>query len=137
WALPLYAQSPNTQTAPLIKSKAEDVLLDVVVRDKKGHLVTNLKPEDFEVLDNGVPKNIDGFRLLQGEQAIAGNGARTRLDPLRQIRLITMVFQSSSPSARRLAHDAAEDLLKGDLPQNVYIAVMKIDFKLQIVQGYT
>jgi hypothetical protein len=47
---------PGTQTAPSIKSKAEDVLLDVVVRDKKGHQVTNLKPEDFLVLDNGVPK---------------------------------------------------------------------------------
>lgn len=136
-ALPLSAQFPDSQAAPSIKSKAEDVLLDVVVRDKKGHLVTNLKPEDFEVLDNGVPKKIDGFRLLQGEEAISGNGARTQLDPLREIRLITMVFQSASPNARRLARDAAEDLLKGSLPQNVYIAVMKIDFKLQIVQGYT
>jgi VWFA-related protein len=136
-ALLLYAQSPDIQTAPSIKGKAEDVLLDVVVRDKKGRLVTTLKPEDFRVLDNGVPQKIDGFRLLQGNEAITGNGSRTQLDPQRQVRLITMVFQSASPNARRLAHAASEDLLKDELPQNVYIAVMKIDFKLQIVQGYT
>ena len=133
----LYAQPPDTQTAPSIKSKAEDVLLDVVVRDKKGHLVTDLKPEDFLVLENGVPKKIDGFRLLQGKEAISGNGTRTQLDPLRQVRLITMIFQSSGPDASRLARDAALNLIKTELPQNVYVAVMRIDFKLRIVQGYT
>lgn len=133
----LSAQAPEPTTAPSIKAKAEDVVLDVVVRDKKGHLVTDLKPEDFEVLDNGVPKKIDGFRLLQGTVAIIGNGTRTELDPLRQIRLITMIFQSSGPDARRLAYQAAQGLLRNNLPQNVYVAVMKIDFKLQIVQGYT
>lgn len=131
----LCAQAPAA--TPSIKAKAEDVVLDIVVRDKKGHLVTDLKPEDFEVLDNGVPKKIDGFRLLQGNEAISGSGTRAQLDPLRQIRLITIVFESSSLDARRIAHDAAEALLKSELPQNVYIAVMKIDFNLKIVQGYT
>ena len=69
----LCAQTPDA--TPSIKAKAEDVVLDIVVRDKKGHLVTDLKPEDLEVLDNGVPKKIDGFRLLQGNEAISGSGA--------------------------------------------------------------
>lgn len=137
WDSHLCAQTPQSPYTSSIKAEVDDVLLDVVVRDKKGHIATNLKPDDFEIPDNGVPKKIDGFRLLQGNEAILGNDTRTKLDPLRQIRLITMVFQSSSPNARRLAQDAAEALLNSELHQNVYIAVMKIDFKLQIVQGYT
>jgi len=45
--LHVYAQAQETPSTPSIKAKAEDVLLDIVVRDKKGHLVTNLKADDF------------------------------------------------------------------------------------------
>jgi VWFA-related protein len=113
------------------------VLLDVVVRDKKGHRVDDLKPEDFQIFDNGEPKKITSFRLVHGGEAIGAGGTRTQLDPLRQIRLVTMIFHCSDNNARRLAHDAALDLLKGELPQNVYMAIMTIDFKLEVLQAFT
>src|SRR5215467_4045523 len=122
---------------PSITSKSEEVLLDVVVRDKKGHLVTDLKPEDFQVFDNGQAKKITSFRLVQGSEAVATGGSRTQLDPLRQIRLVTLIFQCWNNDARRLARDAAMDLLKSELPQNVYMAVMTIDHKLEVLQAFT
>src|SRR5437762_6185963 len=89
------AQEDAVPSAPTdsFKSKSEEVLLDVVVRDKKGHMVNDLKPEDFQILDNGAQKRIVSFRLVQGGQAIASGGARTQLDPMRQVRLVTMIFQ--------------------------------------------
>jgi len=134
-----YAQQPETQESqtPGIKAKAEEVLLDVVVRDKKGHAVNNLKPEDFQIFDNGEPKSINSFRLVQGSEAVAAGGSRTQLDPLRQIRLVTMIFQCWNNDARRLARDAAVDVLKSELPQNVYMAVMTIDHKLEVIQAFT
>jgi len=120
-----------------VQTRSEEVLLDVVVRDKKGRAVNDLKQEDFHVLDNGDPKPIKSFRLVQGGEAISGGGARTQLDPLRQIRLVTMIFQCQDTEPLRLAHDAAVDLLKGELPQNVYIAVMTIDHKLEVLQPFT
>src|SRR5215467_1303654 len=119
------SQAPAPQ-APAIKSAGEEVLLDVVVRDKKGRAVNDLKPEDFQVLDNGEPKKILSFRLVQGQEAVAAGGSRTPLDPLRQIRLLTMIFQNSNNDARRLARDAALELIKSELPQNVYLSVMTI-----------
>ncbi|PYV20271.1 MAG: hypothetical protein DMG24_23340, partial [Acidobacteria bacterium] len=74
---------------------------------------------------------------VQGGEAIGSGGTRTPLDPLRQIRLVTMVFHCSDTNSRRLAHDAALDLLKGELPQNVYMAIMTIDFKLEVLQPFT
>jgi VWFA-related protein len=124
--------------AATLQSKSEEVLLDVVVRDKKSHLITDLKPEDFQVWDNGEAKKISAFRLVQGGEAIAGGGSRTQLDPLQQVRLITMIFQCTSGDARRLARDAAIGLLKGDeLPQNVYVAIMTIDHRIEVIQSFT
>src|SRR5215467_101360 len=130
------SQAPESQ-APAIKAKAEEVVLDVVVRDKKGRAMNDLKPEDFQIFDNGEQKQIASFRLVQGSVAIAVGGARTQLDPLRQIRLVTMIFQGWNNDARRLARDAAMDLLKSELPQNVYMAVMTIDHKLEVLQAFT
>src|SRR5262249_34935366 len=120
-----------------VKTAGEEVLLDVVVRDKKGHAINDLKPEDFRVFENGEPKKITSFRLVRGAEAIGAGGTRTELDPLRQIRLVTMIFHCSDTNAQRLAHDAALDLLKGELPQNVYMAIMSIDFKLEVLQPFT
>ena len=133
------AQQPSTSAPqnPAIKAKAEEVLLDVVVRDKKGHAINDLKPEDFHVFDNGEEKKITSFRLVQGSEAIASGGAKTQLDPLRQIRLVTLIFQGWNNDARRLARDAAMDILKSELPQNVYMAVMTIDHKLEVIQAFT
>ncbi len=41
--------------------------LVVYVTDKKGHAVTDLTRDDFEVLQNGVPKEITNFKLYTGE----------------------------------------------------------------------
>src|SRR6266705_2146808 len=127
----------SNNSVSTVHSSSEEVLLDVVVRDKKGHRVDNLKPEDFQIFDNGEPKTIKSFRLVQVGEAIGSGGTRTPLDPLRQIRLVTMVFHCSDTNSRRLAHDAALDLLKGELPQNVYMAIMTIDFKLEVLQPFT
>ena len=131
------AQAPATSSEIVIKSKAEDVLLDVVVRDKKGQLVTDLKPQDFRIFDNGSEKKIGSFRLVQGGEAVANGGTRTQLDPLQHLRLVTMIFQCSSNNARKLARDSALDFLKGELPQNVYFSIMTIDHKLEVLQPYT
>jgi VWFA-related protein len=140
--LAVYAQQPQTPSVvgPAVKGTSEEVLLDVVVRDKKGHRVDDLKPEDFQIFDNGEPKKITSFRLVQGGEAIGTSGTgstRTQLDPLRQIRLVTMIFRCSDNTSRRLARDAALDLLKGEFPQNVYVAIMVIDFKLEVLQAFT
>src|SRR5256885_1816628 len=87
------AQTPQGSSTggDAIKAKSEEVLLDVVVRDKKGHMVNDLKPEDFKIFDNGEEKKILSFRLVQGAEAVASGGTRTQLDPLRQVRLITLI----------------------------------------------
>lgn len=43
--------------------------VDVIVTDKRGNFIPNLKPEDFTILENGVPKPITNFYEVQGSVA--------------------------------------------------------------------
>jgi VWFA-related protein len=128
----LLAQTPQ----PEIRTSADEVILDVVVRDKKGKLQRELGPADFEVYDNGVKMAIRSVRLVEGKEATTKAGT-TPLDPLRQIRLVTLVFERLSPEGRRFARQAAQDLLRAQPPQNVFYAVMAIDQKLSVLQQFT
>lgn len=132
------AQTPAASgPTPSFKAGAEETVMDVVVRDKKGRLVTDLKESDFTITDNGESRPIKSFRLVEGTEAINSSGGRAQLDPLRQLRLITLVFQGGDQNAKKLARDAAMELIKGELAQNVYISVMAIDHKLQAIQPFT
>jgi VWFA-related protein len=121
-----------------VKTTVDEVLLDLIVRDKKGKPVTDLKPEDITVLDNGVKQTFTSFHLVSGAEAIASSGAKTALDPLRQVRLVTLAFEAM-PEAdqRKLARSAAIDLIKGDQGTNVYYGVVVINTQLFVLQQFT
>src|ERR1700704_3126347 len=55
----------------LIKVTSNLVNLDVIVKDKKGKAITDLKPADFTVFENGVPQKIQFFdsTLTNGSEA--------------------------------------------------------------------
>src|SRR5258706_4088490 len=113
-----------------VRSTSQEVLLDVVVRDKKGRLVKNLTAKDFELTDDGERQTIRSFRQVkraEGEsEAIApaknasgaASGANPTsaavLDPLPQGRIITLVFNPLGLDARSNARVAVEELLKTD-----------------------
>jgi VWFA-related protein len=128
--------APAPQTGTAIRGGTEEVVLDVVVRDKKGKLLRELGPADFEVYDDGVKQPIRSVRLVEGKEAVGKTGS-TPLDPLRQIRLVTLAFERLGPDGRRFARQAAQDLLRAAPPANVYYAVMAIDQKLSVLQQFT
>src|SRR6266566_9149303 len=51
----------NVSDEDVIKITSNLVSLDVIVKDKKGKAITDLKPEDFTVLENGIPQKLDFF----------------------------------------------------------------------------
>ena len=69
----LLAAAPPALPQPQSTAKAnvDEVLLDLVVRDKKGKPVTDLKPEEIAITDNGVKQSILSFRLVRGSEAVA------------------------------------------------------------------
>src|SRR5579859_1424885 len=124
--------------SPTAKATAEEVLLDIIVRDKKGRPVTDLKPEELTVTDGGAAQTLTSFRLVQGSEAISKTGANTTLDPLRQLRLVTLAFEPMDEvDQRKLTRAAALDLVKGEQGANVYYSVVVISNRLLAVQPFT
>ena len=71
-ALPAIAQrKPAEPEQPkLVESIDVRVInVDVVVTDKRGNFVPGLKKEDFEILENGVPKTVSNFYEVEGNRA--------------------------------------------------------------------
>ena len=73
-ALPTLAQRKQAPPEPPKLVENIDVRIinvDVIVTDKRGNFIPDLKPEDFTILENGVPKPISNFYEVQGSVAKA------------------------------------------------------------------
>jgi len=90
----------------------EVVLLDVVVRDKKGRTVRDLRPEEIEVYEDGVRQQAGSFRFLDsrriGEAQEDAAAARDAGGPTpaakpprpgesRHLNLVTFLFDQLGP----------------------------------------
>jgi VWFA-related protein len=136
--LPAQALPAQAQQQSSVKTNVDEVLLDLIVRDKKGKPITDLKPDEITVTDNGAKQKILSFRQVRGSEAISATGAATPLDPLRQMRLVTLAFEPlPAPDQRKLARTAALDLVKGDQGTNVFYSVVVIDTRLLVLQKFT
>ena len=152
--LPLSAQTlqaPAQQKTEVLRIGAEEVLLDIVVRDKKGRPVTDLKAGDIEIYEDNVKQELTSFRNVNrgGEAGLesgnptsansttTNNGAPKTADPLRQINLVSFVFERLSPDGRRNAKAAALEFLKENYGPNVMVAVFSLDQRISVVQSFT
>jgi VWFA-related protein len=138
--LPAFAQAPpaTAPQTPTVKVTTEEVLLDIIVRDKKGKPVTDIKPEELTVTDNGVRQAVTSFRLVAGSEAISQNGVTAKLDPLRQLRLVTLAFEPLAEiDQRKTARSAAIDLINGEQGASVYYSVVAVDTRLLVLQQFT
>jgi VWFA-related protein len=73
WAVTVLVLTPlalagqqQDQRKPDFKSRVELVTTDVVVRDKSGQFLSDLKIGDFEVLEDGVPQKPVSFSMTHG-----------------------------------------------------------------------
>jgi VWFA-related protein len=128
----------STGERPVFGVGTARVVLDVVVRDKKGRPVTDIRPDEVEVFEEGVKQQVESFSLVETE-AVPGRtpapGARP--DTARQINLVTLVFDRLGVDGRRMAHRAAEAFLDRGLRPNTWISVFRVDQRLSMVAPFT
>jgi VWFA-related protein len=123
-----------------------EVVLDVVVRDKKGKPVKDLGGPDFEVFEDGVKQQIQSFQIYQreageappgkegGQTAPPGSGA---FNPFAGIGVVALVFDRLSPNAREMAHKAALSYVSGSVGKDDLAGVFLIDLSLKVLQPFT
>lgn len=64
--VPLTLAGQQDQRKPVFRSSVELVITDVVVRDRNGQFLSDLKIDDFEVLEDGVPQKLVSFSMTHG-----------------------------------------------------------------------
>ena len=145
-------QEPSPQKPDeVLRVRTNEVRLDIVVKDKKGHTVKDLTPADFEVLEDGVSQRIQSFRFVNRE-ALADSSPNRNADrkesepetsqPLTPPRRTTpgvtaLVFDRLSPEARSLARKAGVAYAQEGMAAGDFTGVFRIDQSLNTVQPFT
>ena len=145
WGLLIATVVRAQDNQSVIRVTSKEVLVDVVVRDKKGRILHKLTANEFKLSDDGVPQKINGFREVSGGTVTTGpetvpspsTPSPKSAQAAQQIRLVSLVFDRLGLESRRLARPGALELLKNEIPANTYYGVFFVDQRLRIVQGFT
>lgn len=153
YACILLSQTPGTQQAgststqtgvPTIRLNAEEVNLDMVFKDKRGKAIHDIRPGEVHVFEDGVEQHLSSFRPVSSGENVSPNAPKPApsaggipMDPMKELRLITLVFEGLDPEGKRFFHQALEDILKMAPEQNLYFSVMVVDQKLHMIQPFT
>lgn len=139
------------------------ILVDVVVRDRDGLPVTDLTPQEFEILEDGLPQELGGFTPIFRRKAddaappaleasaVAGASDLTTAAPSAQGRkpqaspealampteVLALVFDRLTPDARALAYRAALGYVDGNSSADRVVGVYGLDLSLIPYQAFT
>jgi VWFA-related protein len=137
------------ESSTVLKAITRLVVVDVVATNKNGEPVTDLKPADFAVLEDGTPQEIRSFSFQKGGPlAVAAKPASHRVLPPN---VVTNVPEYSSDGSLNVilldslntltldqigARDHALQVLER-LPSGRAIAVYVLSTKLQVLHDFT
>ena len=132
------------------------VTLDVVVRDKRGRAIRDLRASDFEVYEDGVRQQIESFQVYgrplddvltadateparaapaaSAPAPTAGGEAAAAED---RPQVIAFVFDRLTADARNTAHKAALTYLTRGHVEGDLVGVFAVDLALRTIQPFT
>ncbi|HWQ33521.1 MAG TPA: VWA domain-containing protein [Blastocatellia bacterium] len=151
--LPVFSRTPlaGFQQDERLRISSTEVQLDVIVRDKRGRAVADLKRDDFEVLEDGVRQPIESFRLVTRSSGHSGKETETtaapttdrtvaadkKADPDVGVSVVALVFDRLSTDARKRAMDAALSYVGENANLSSFVGVFAINLSLNTLQNYT
>jgi VWFA-related protein len=149
------SQSPVAARADqAYTSAATAILVDVVVRDRRGRPVTDLAAEDFEIYEDGVHQKVDTFTRVSRGGGI-GVGVAWKAGPTTSVMTsrpvpesaaetprtddttVALVFDHLSSDSLRLAQRATLDYVPVTGDAEVRVGVFATDPGFRVIQPYT
>src|SRR6266700_3433595 len=150
-ALPVQSQDKKqTGTGAdqeVIKINLNLVSLDVIVKDKRGRVITDLKPEDFIVSENGVPQKIEFFdsTLTSVNEPAKPSSATDSTEPRSRPpngfprNVIALVLDGQSTELANLKHvrEGIMKYIRERISENDSVALFSISGGLKLLQSFT
>jgi VWFA-related protein len=136
------------ESSTVLKVKSRLVVVDVVARDAKGAPVTDLKQEDFTVIEDGKEQKLRIFNFQHPDDSMAtappqspANGVNVvdnlpHFKPGRALNVILMDALNSSRLNQSVMRQAMVKFLEM-LPANEPIAVYLLSDKIRLLQDFT
>jgi VWFA-related protein len=127
-----------------IRVTATEIALDLVVRDKKGRQVKNLKPGEVEIYEDGVRQQLLTFRMVPGREQQSREESQAKPQaaagaflPLRELNTVCIVFHNIDPVTRPHAIQVVKEFIQANLPPETYIGIFNLNEKLIPVHEFT
>jgi len=131
----------------VIKVTSNLVSVDVLVKDKKGKTVTDLKAEDFTVSENGVPQKIEFFDSTLTSSNEAGRHATATVvsEPKPSTptgfprNIIALVLDGQSTELANLKHvrEGIVKYIRERISDSDSVALFSVSGNLQLLQPFT
>jgi VWFA-related protein len=142
-AVPCLAQDDD-----VVRVKSNLVNIDVMVKDKKGKYVSDLKAEDFTIFENGVPQKIEffdaplvGVTNRTSTPSTANSGATTQpAEPAGAPRnYVTLVVDSQTTDITNLkqVREGTIKYVREQITDGDVVALMSVTNGLQLLQPFT
>jgi VWFA-related protein len=125
------------------------VLVNIVARDNKGNLVTDLKREDFTLLEDGKPQSISSFDFENIEQAaqtsmsggtnLMKKGVEVNAQTLKNHRLVVLFFDlvSLQPEDAERAVQASVNFVDKQMTAADFVGIISLNTSLTLNQDFT
>jgi VWFA-related protein len=141
------AQQPAYETSAVLKVKTRLVVVDVVARDSKGAPVTDLKQDDFTIIEDGKAQKVRIFNFQRPDAsqaapaqspAIAANIVDNfpHFKPGRALNVILLDSLNTTRLNQMMARQAMIKFLE-NLPENEPVAVYLLDNRIRLLQDFT
>src|ERR1700735_3840654 len=122
-------QQPAPQAAPAIKAESKIVRVDVVVTDKKGNYVHDLKADDFKVYEDNKPQPVTNFSF----------GADPSIPGATERHYLILFFDNSTMDAgdQAQARPAAAKFIDQNAGPDRVMAVVNFGGTLRVDMNFT
>jgi VWFA-related protein len=145
---------PQEAAPPVFSAESSVVLLDIVVRDKKGRLIKDLKESEFEVFEDGQKQTVSSFQVFDRMQEgvrvpeatdssappsapKATAAAVVEAEDKRAPVVIAFVFDRMSTEGLANAQKAAKAYTTRGHVEGDLVGVFTLDLALRTLQPFT
>jgi len=138
--------APNSASQPVLKVKTRLVIVDVVARNSKGEPITDLKPEDFTITEDGKPQHISTFSFQHPDSTSRPLRAPVlppntfnnlpHYQPNGALNVLLLDALNTTTLNQVYARESMIKLLE-KLPQGQPMAVYLLGNRLRLVQDFT